>query len=302
MQENNNNYEEINVKEISSLKQPTIYFFLKSNNFSESYIKSLRNTENAILLNNKPADMKFRIEIEDNIKILKNPKSKTEIELCEGKLDIIYEDEDFLIVNKPHNLACMPSKSHFHENLGGQICNYMSKKDKNFVLRIINRLDKETAGLVIVAKSLFAYKSLSKINKDYHAICLGELEDDYLKIDSPILTTQTNGINDMKRAISPYGKPAVTHVQVLKKLKNKTLVKLNLETGRTHQIRVHMASIKHPLLEDSLYAFENEKPIFNTQKHCFLTLKKISFFHFRKNEMIELEIPYPTDWLEILNI
>lgn len=292
--EKQSEYEKFTAKNIKSLKTPTIYYFLICNNFSENHITKLRKNPLAIKINGQFSNTRCKIEEGDEIEILKNVTPKTNIAFCTGDLDVLFEDEDYLIVNKPHNLSCMPSMSHFYDNLGGQICKYMDSKDKNFVLRIVNRLDRETSGIVVVAKNLLAYKGIQHINKEYHAVCCGDIKEKNFTINTPILTQQTNGINNMKRIVSPFGKPAVTHVEVLSKKNNLSLVKLKLETGRTHQIRVHLSSIGHSLLDDQLYS--NNPAVWSKEKHCFLTLKKIQFVHFKTKEPIEIEIDYPNDW------
>ncbi|MBP3431693.1 MAG: RluA family pseudouridine synthase [Clostridia bacterium] len=281
-------YEEFKIENLNNLKKNTIYFYLKTRGFSENYIKNLRNCEDGILLNNTPATVREKIGLGDVLDIKKNPNRATQINLCEGSLDILFEDEDYLIVNKPHNLACTPTRSHFSNNLGGQICRYMNDKDENFVLRILNRLDKETAGIVVVAKNVIAYKN-ADIDKEYHALCHGNLSDE-TTICHPIKTIEKDGINQMKRVISENGKHATTHVFPLKNWENFFLAKFKLETGRTHQIRVHMSHIQRPLLGDTIYG----KP--DDFSHTMLLLKKIQFTHFRTKKKIEIEVAYPEEW------
>lgn len=278
-------FENIKIDDISNLKKPTIYFYLINNGFSQNYIKKLRNTPNSIILNDKFVTIRQEISIGDTLKLLKNPDKKSKILECDGNLEILFEDDDYLVVNKPHNLACMPTRSHYTSNLGGQICKYMNKEE-NFVLRIINRLDKETAGIVVVAKNTLAYNNIT-LNKTYYALCEGNIAEK-LTINEPILTVVENGINQHKRIVSKDGKNAITHVFPIKNFETFCLVKLVLETGRTHQIRVHMSHIGHPLVGDCVYG----KP----ENHAFLLLKKISFVHFRSKKLIEIEVPFPNDW------
>lgn len=299
------NFEKILIEKVDDLKQPTIYFYLKNHRFGEHYIKNLRNSEGSIQLNGKPVNVREKIKCGDILEIEQNPNKKTSIQLCDGDLEILYEDNDFLIVNKPHNLTCTPTRSHFSNNLGGQVCKYMKDKDDNFVLRVMNRLDRETAGIVVIAKHVIAANNI-KIDKEYHALCNGNIKSPFT-IDKPILTKVNNGINEHKRLISPDGKRSVTHVTPLKNFKGTCLIKLILETGRTHQIRVHMQSCGHSLIGDTLYgnntsntqsAPKEKNPSKTTPvpSHALLLLKKISFTHFRNNKEIEIEIPYPSDW------
>ncbi len=331
-------YENIKIEDVANLKRPTIYFFLKERKFSEHYIKNLRNESSAILLNGTPVNIRKEIKDGDILEIKKNPNAPSKIQFCDGKLDILFEDDDYLIVNKPHNLACIPTRSHYGMNLGGQVCKYMHDKDENFVLRIINRLDRETAGIVVIAKNPIACNSMTDLRKEYHAICYGNIEHDFT-IDKPILTLTHDGINERKRIISPNGKRAVTHIEVLRHISNSdnkttlvnnqtlsenqitshcttlahdnnlkkdmTLVKLTLETGRTHQIRVHMADAGHPLVNDDLYGFSENlnkdthqkfNDIPNKSTHAMLLLKNITFTHFRTGQVVALSIPYPASW------
>lgn len=290
------NFEKILVENSEILKHPTIFFLLKSLGFSEHYIKNLRKNLGAILLNDKVVTIREKIKNGDIVKISKNPYTKTDIFPCEGKIEILFEDEDFLIVNKPHNLSCMPNRSHFSNNLGGQICKYMQEKDKSFVLRVVNRLDKETAGIVVVSKNVIASNNIS-LYKEYHAICHGEINAPFT-INKPIQTITNNGINQLKRVVSSKGKPSISHVTPIKTLtKNPplTIVKVHLETGRTHQIRVHLSDCTHPLVADTIYGVE-EYPY-----HTMLLLKKISFTHFRTNKLIEIEVPYPSNWISFID-
>lgn len=296
------NYEMFEISNIKSLKlkSPTVYYYLKSKNFSESYISKLRTAKDSILLNDTPATLKFQIKDGDTLSIANNPQNSSTILPCDGNLDIIFEDDDFLLVNKPHNLACMPSRSHYSENLGGIICKYMQSKDKNFVLRIVNRLDKDTTGLVLIAKNLIAYNSIKDFKKEYYAICYGNFDEKSFTINSKIETIQHNGINQMKRIVSNDGKSAITHVEVIENFDDFSLIKLTLETGRTHQIRVHLSSIKHPLLGDKIYIEEDKILSQFPFTHTMLLLKKISFTHFRTNQTMEFEINFPPLWTNFL--
>ena len=293
------NFETYTIENCSNLKKPTIYFFLKNNGFSEHYIKHLRNTPNAILLNDSPSTINAQIKVGDKVSISNNPYSASNIQPCEGNLDILFEDEDFLIVNKPHTLSCMPTHSHYSNNLGGQIVNYMQTKQPDFVLRIVNRLDKDTAGIVVVAKNVIARNNISSINKVYHALCKNTFDSLLpFTINKPIHTVNTNGINQMKRIISNEGKQSITNVLPLANFDNYSLIQATLETGRTHQIRVHLSSINHPLIGDAIYNSDFEGQSTNS----YLILKKITFVHFRTHKTISLEVPYPSIWNDKINI
>ncbi len=322
--------ETFEIGDVSILKQATVYYLLKEQNISEHHITNLRKIKGAIKINGEDATTRSKLKNGDTLQILLSAQTPTQTNLCDGELDILFEDDDYLIVNKPHNLASTPTRSHFSMNLGGQICKYMLQKDRSFVLRILNRLDKDTAGIVIVAKNVLAYNALAneqkadnqspsndnKICKEYFALASGNIYEN-ITINAPILTINNNGINEMKRIVSPQGKNAITHLQVISNfspqnqsqqnaarkndLQNSQstpstpfcLVKLTLETGRTHQIRVHLSSIGHALLGDKIYA---NTPVSLSASHTMLILKAISFTHFRTKKEVCLEVPFPKEW------
>ncbi len=285
-------YETYRIDNLSSLKDNTIYFFLKSQDFSEHQIKELRKNEKSFILNDNYCTIKAKLSNGDKLQVLTNPQNASQILACDRALDILYEDDYYLIVNKPHLLASVPTRSHYNNNLGGRIMNYMNNKDDNFVLRIVNRLDKDTAGIVITAKSASAYNRLGKIDKTYYALCHGNFNEKEITINAPILTISKNGINQMKRIISPNGKPSITYATLVKQYKNFALIKLKLETGRTHQIRVHLSHIGHSLLGDKIYSNNTNE----TDSHTFLILKQIAFTHPTIQKQIKIEIPYPSNW------
>ena len=136
-------FETFEVDDVSNLKQASVYYFLKEHNISEHHITNLRKIKGAIKINGEDATTRSKLKNGDTLQILLSAQNPTQTNLCDGELDILFEDDDYLIVNKPHNLASTPTRSHFLMNLGGQICKYMLQKDRSFVLRILNRLDKE---------------------------------------------------------------------------------------------------------------------------------------------------------------
>lgn len=285
-------FNEIIVKDVA-LKD-TIYTYLKRNGYSENYVKNLRKKGGYILLNNKIAFTDARINNGDILKLNKNPNTSTSIMQCVIPLDIVYEDEDLLIVNKPSNLSTSASRSHFSENLSGAILSYMSRKTDNFVVRIVNRLDKETAGLIIVAKHSYISNLLNEndyTKKTYYAICRGEIKEP-ITIDKNIATIKNElGYNQHKRIISNDGKPAITYVTPVSFDGKNTLCKISIEHGRTHQIRVHLSSINHPLLGDGLYGEPSEEI-----SHTALLCKEIELYHPIKKKTILLSCPFPDDF------
>ena len=272
----------------------SVYFFLKSNGFSENFISNLRKKEGYIKVNDIVVNIRHPLLTGDKLFIEDSPNTKTSIMHCILPLNIVYEDEFFLLVNKPSGLDCMPNKSHYTSNLAGAICFYFKDKE-NFVLRIINRLDKDTSGLILVAKSSIAQKDVKSIQKTYHAVCKGKIDKDIV-IDKKIETIVNDGINEKRRVISQQGKEAKTFVSPIKSGENFSLISLRLLHGRTHQIRLHLSSIGHPLVGDELYGEKDE-----SVGHALLICKEFSFFHPYLNKTLHFEIDYPDDFKSIIN-
>lgn len=272
----------------------TIYLYLKKLGYSENFLKNLRKKLGYIKLNGNDCFINEIVKENDIISVYTNPNTKTCISSCIIPLDIVYEDDNILIVNKPSGLATMPTKSHFLYNLSDGIISYMENKDKNFVLRIVNRLDKDTAGLVIVAKnSLVAnyFNQSNAIKKTYYAVCKGVINKN-LTIDCNIDTLKNEyGYNIQKRVISKNsGKKAITYVEPISVFNNSTLVKITLQYGRTHQIRVHLSSINHPLIGDELYGEKSD-----LISHTALCCSEISFKNPVTNKEMNFKVKIPDD-------
>lgn len=284
---------------VNDCKNETIYSYLKRNSFSENYVKNLRKKEGYILKNNKIAFANEKVLNGDVLLLCKNPNTKSSIMQCIIPLDIVYEDENYLIVNKPSNLATAPSRSHYSNNLAGAVLSYMEKKDSNFVVRIINRLDKDTAGLVMIAKHSLAsnyFNNSSLLKKTYYAICSGEIKEQLI-INKNIATTKNEyGYNNLKREILPEGKPAITNVTPISFDGENTLCKVQITHGRTHQIRVHLASENHSLIGDELYGEKIEKI-----SHTALLLKELEFTCPFTNKEIKLSVDFPNDFKNVFN-
>lgn len=263
------------LKVTNANKKEKIYSYLKRNGFSENYVKNLRKKEGYILLNDQIAHSDHIVNNGDVLKLYKNPNAKSSIMQVNLPLDIVYENDDFIVINKPSGLTTSASKSHYDNNLSGAVLAYMVKSDPNFVVRIIGRLDKDTSGLIVVAKHSIVSNILSQkdvIKKTYFALAAGKIDKEIL-VDKNILTTQNEmGYNNLKREISPLGKPAITYVKPIAFDGENTLCKINIDYGRTHQIRVHMSSINHPLLGDEVYGTKSKKI-----NHTALTCSEIDF-------------------------
>ncbi len=286
----NNKYK--NVKEIL-----TSYFEI-SNRLLVKLKKNQR-----IFLNNNLVYVTHEVSENDILKVdIDFDEESDNIIPTKMNLEIIYEDDYMLIINKPSNLAIHPSILHYENSLSNGIAYYFKEKDIKRKIRPVNRLDKDTSGIVIFAKNEYIQECLIRqmknntFKKKYLAILEGHLENDIGTINAPI-DRKENSI--IERTISENGFPSITHYKVLKRFcindKKLSLVEFTLETGRTHQIRVHSKHINHPLLGDSLYG--NTSTLISRQAlHAY----KISFIHPITKENLNLEISLPEDINKII--
>ena len=223
----------------------------------------------------------------------------------EIKLDIVYEDEDLLVVNKPKGMVVHPAAGNYDGTLVNALMHYCgaSLSGINGVMRpgIVHRIDKNTSGLLMVAKNDAAHNGLAKQIKDhsftreYEAVVYGNVKDDSGTINAPI---GRHPVKRKKMAVTQKGsKPATTHYTVLQRFGNFTHIKLRLETGRTHQIRVHMAYIGHPVAGDDVYG--PKKVITSLSGQC-LHAKKVGFIHPITNEYMEFDSDLPEYFVKFL--
>ena len=272
----------------------SVYYFLKDNGFSENFITNLRKVKGYILIDNQIATTKSFLPKNATLSICNNPNQKTTIMHCILPLDIVYEDAYYLLVNKPSGISTMPNRSHYSENLGGAICHYLQNNQPDFTLRILNRLDKDTSGLVLVAKNSIAQKDIKNIEKTYLTLCEGVI-DEPCTISKPILTVRDNGVNQQKRVVSEQGQAATTFVEPIKTIENTTLLSITLKQGRTHQIRLHLSSIGHPLVGDALYGKASDRI-----NHAALCCNKLSFYHPYLKKKLSFSAPLPQDFLSLI--
>ena len=257
--------------------------YLRNFGVSSSLLTKLKNTENGITKNGVFAKaietlsngdiLKIRIE---NSGHMPSP-AKMDIEVC-------YEDEDILVLNKPAFMPVHESLNHRGDTLSNFVSYYLNE---DTAFRAVFRLDRDTSGLILIAKhELAASKLAGKIKKDYYAVAEGEISEGGT-IDLPIARC---GESIIKRKVSENGETAITHYQPLSVKNSNTLLKINLETGRTHQIRVHFSHIGHPLLGDELYA--GNTGLINRQAlHC----KTIYFTHPISGKEMVIYSNFPED-------
>lgn len=252
--------------------------FLRKTGYSRHVIIHLKKTENGILLNGEWAYVGQSLKEGDHLEIhIIEEESSEQIVPSELPLDIVYEDEDLLIINKPADMPIHPSINNYDNTLANALMWYYQQKGETFVYRCINRLDRDTTGLLIVAKNMLSGGILSdmskkrEIHREYLAIAEGEVPQEGV-IDAPIARKEESVIErcvDFER-----GDRAVTHYWRLDYRNGYSLVRLKLETGRTHQIRVHMKYLGHPLTGDYLY-----NPDYRILDHQALHSWKLVFRH-----------------------
>lgn len=213
-------------------------------------------------------------------------------------LDVVFENEDIMVVNKQPFLVVHPTKGHPTGTLANAIANHMVERGDDYKVRFINRLDRDTSGLMMIAKNPYAQQIISNqmrdntVEKRYIAIVEGSFGFDEGTIDLPIGRANEG---DIERIVMQGGGNAVTHFWVSEKMNDMSKVELLLETGKTHQIRVHMAHFKHPIVGDHLYGSESEN-IKRQALHCY----KMSFSLPRTKERVEFEIDLPEDMKKLL--
>lgn len=219
---------------------------------SKRSIMQLKHYEKGILINGVQVSVRRVVHLGDVLEVLFDPdEEKNDIIPIEMDLDIIYEDEDILVINKPVNMAVNPSLDYPTGSLGNGIVHYLQQHGENTSYHPVNHLDKDTTGLVLVAKNAYVYSRIDplKLKKRYLALVEGDLHIDGF-IEAPIARESENSIC---RSICPKGKYARTEYNIRQRYLDFTEVEIVLTTGRTHQIRVHFAYIGHPLLGDCLY-------------------------------------------------
>lgn len=214
-------------------------------------------------------------------------------------LPILYDDFDIIMVNKPPFMVVHPTKSHYENTIANGVTHYIVDKGENVKIRFVNRLDMNTSGLVIVAKNPYAQFVLSSDMKDdnvekmYIAVVKGVVKEDFGTINEPIYRPTDDSI---KRIVHEDGQPSVTHFEVVERLKDATVLKLKLETGRTHQIRVHLNHIGHGIIGDELYGHVDENLINRQALHAF----SLKFKQPRTREDLEFKAPLPRDMEELI--
>ena len=254
--------------------------------------------EKLTMKNGEPTEGWHRVHEGDEISITL-PDEHSNFPPEDIPIDIVFEDDDLMVINKQPGIVVHPTKGQPSGTCANALSNYMQKTGKIFKIRFVNRLDRDTSGLLIVAKNAYCQNHITdqmrkgQIHKQYIAVLKGVLDSESGTVDLPIGRPNPE---DIRRGVMDDGAPSVTHYEVLDHLNDHTLVQLLLETGRTHQIRVHMSHIGHPVAGDTLYGGDDPDVIGRQALHA----ARLSLIHPISKEPVEFEAPLPDDMKEAI--
>lgn len=281
------------------------FLSLMIDDLSRTYVQKLLK-ENQILVNGRVPKASYPLKEQDEIVICIPEAIEPDIVAEDIPLEVLFEDEDVIVVNKPKGMVVHPAAGHYNQTLVNALLFHCKSNLSgiNGIMRpgIVHRIDMDTTGSIIACKNDMSHNEIAKqlkehtINRKYRAIVHGRLQQEEGTIDAPIGRSQSDR---KKMAISPQGKPAVTHYKVLTQFSEYAYIECSLETGRTHQIRVHMASIGHPIMGDKMYA--NRKVPYHLQGqtlHAYL----LGFKHPRTGQYIETIAPLPDYFQSLLSV
>lgn len=271
-------------------------------NFSTRFTRAVA-LSGRVTVNNKVVTLRYVLKSGDILQVEVSKKESQNIEPQKMDLDIVYEDSDVIVVNKSPGMVVHPTRSYPLGTLSNGLLYYFREKGENCIVRLVSRLDMDTSGLILVAKNQFSHMSLARdmhsstFKKSYMAIVHGHIADTEGTLDFPIYKPEDEG--SIKRIVDVKGQKSITHYKVIEQYNNSTLLRLTLETGRTHQIRVHLSHIGNPIYGDTLYGVEDDSDYISRQAlHAY----KISFPQPRTGEVIELETNLPDDMNKLVKI
>ena len=275
-------------------------FLIQKLDISRSKIQKLIKDE-IILVNDLPTKNSYMLKEDDVITVLEVEEEITDLIPEDIPLDIVYEDDDVVVINKQNGLVVHPAIGNTHNTLANGLLYHFSKLSNKNTIRpgIVHRIDAYTTGLLMVAKNDKAHDILSKqlqektVYRKYIALVWGVIQNDTGTIDAPI----GRDTKDRKKmAVVRDGKDAITHFKVLERFTSATLIELQLETGRTHQIRVHMNYIGYPVVNDPVYG---KRSLINNKGQC-LHAKQLGFIHPTTNEYLEFDSELPQKMIDII--
>lgn len=271
---------------------------------SRAYIQNLIKEGN-VVISGKVKKSNYKLKLNDVVEFSIPDNEKLDVEPENIPLDVLYEDKDVIVVNKPQGMVVHPAPGNYTGTLVNALLYHCTDLSGiNGVLRpgIVHRIDKDTSGILVVAKNDAAHNSLAaqlkehSMNRVYNALVEGVIKEESGTVDKPI---GRHPVDRIKMAVVKDGRHAVTHYNVLERYANNTLIECKLETGRTHQIRVHMAYIGHPIVGDPVYGYKKQK--FNLQGQM-LHARKLGFIHPSTGKYIEFSSELPDYFKKILKL
>lgn len=279
-------------------------FLVENTEYTRSKIQKMIETDN-VLVNNKSIKSSYTLKENDVIEV-KDYEEVTDILPENIPLDIYYEDDDLIVVNKPSGMVVHPAPGNYTGTLVNALMyhtNNLSTVNTNIRPGIVHRIDADTSGLLLVAKNDKAHNILAEaiqkkeVVREYIALVEGIIKEDSATIDAPI----GRDIHNRKKmcVTGDNSKEAVTHIRVLDRFTDSTLIRCKLETGRTHQIRVHLSYIDHPVVNDPVYG---RRKLIDPKFGQMLHAEKLGFVHPTTKEYMEFTSPVPEEFTKILNI
>lgn len=281
-----------------------VYIAENVSELSRSFLKKLFD-KNEVFVNSKPVRASYKLREGDEISFTLPPAQALDVKAQDIPIDIIFEDSDVLVINKARGMVVHPAAGSPDGTLVNALMHYCGDNLSgiNGVMRpgIVHRIDKDTTGLLAVAKNDMAHQSLTEqlsdrsLSRTYYAIVHGNIKEDNLTVSAPIARDSSDR---KKMAVAKKdGREAVTHITVLERFGKYTFIRCKLETGRTHQIRVHTKHIMHPILGDKTYGLKKEEFSLEGQ---LLHAGEIGFIHPRTKEKVSFSAPLPEDFNETL--
>jgi 23S rRNA pseudouridine1911/1915/1917 synthase len=269
---------------------------------SRKLVSRLKTTERGITLNGERCYTTVKVRGGDLVEVRMEEEESEDILPQDLPLEILYEDDHLLVVNKEAGVIVHPTHGHYVNTVANAVVHYWRESGETHRFRPVHRLDQETSGVLAIAKNPYAHQQISEqmsahtVTKVYAAVVHGIVAADRGTVDGPI---DRDPEQPHVRIVTPDGYPAVTHYETLARFPRHSLVQLRLETGRTHQIRVHMKHIGHPLVGDKMYGPPEGElpPPFPRQA---LHALKLGFIHPANRQPIEIEAPLPSDMQELL--
>lgn len=272
---------------------------------SRSKIQKLVDSE-SILVNGMKTKSSYVVKLNDTIEILSMDDEEMDVEAENIELDIVYEDDYLLVVNKPSGMVVHPGNGNYNHTLVNALmyhCNNLSTVNGSIRPGIVHRIDADTSGLLLVAKNDMVHNDLAKqiseksVVRKYVCLVHGVINEDSATIDAPIGRDKNN--RKKMCVTADNSKDAVTNIRVIERYNSSTLIECSLETGRTHQIRVHMEYINHPVVNDPVYGYNKiDDKDFGQMLHA----KEIGFIHPVTHEFMDFKVESPVKFMEILNI